>query len=229
MDTSKGSYLMKKIIKRAAAVVCGTALAATMTLSAFALPSPSVSGFVKGVQSAVDANGNAVNIIVQLVADAKFDAAEQKAVDALRANPTAELKRILGSEYKDTLQLVDIRNVKIDGDASKVKFPVTVTFDVPGVTASSEAILLHYVEKDNRWEVIHAKTGDKTIEASFNSLSPVAFVVDTTTATNMDKTDKTSPKTGEPAVPMGAIVAVIAVAAGGLFFAVKRGTVSRDA
>ena len=155
---------MKKIIKRAAAVICGAALAATMTLSAFALPSPSVSGFVKGVQSAVDANGNAVNIIVQLVADAKFDAAEQKAVDALRANPTAELKRILGSEYKDTLQLVDIRNVKIDGDASKVKFPVTVTFDVPGVTASSEAILLHYVEKDNQWEVIHAKTGDKTIE-----------------------------------------------------------------
>ena len=75
MDTSKGSYLMKKIIKRAAAVICGAALTATMTLSAFALPSPSVSGFVKGVQSAVDANGNAVNIIVQLVADAKFDAA----------------------------------------------------------------------------------------------------------------------------------------------------------
>lgn len=110
MDTNKGSHLMKKIIKRAAAVICGAALAATMTLSAFALPSPSVSGFVKGVQSAVDANGNAVNIIVQLIADAKFDAAEQKAVDALRANPTAELKRILGSEYKDTLQLVDIRN-----------------------------------------------------------------------------------------------------------------------
>ena len=77
MDTNKGSHLMKKIIKRAAAVICGAALAATMTLSAFALPSPSVSGFVKGVQSAVDANGNAVNIIVQLVADAKFDAAEQ--------------------------------------------------------------------------------------------------------------------------------------------------------
>ena len=51
---------MKKIIKRAAAVICGAALAATMTLSAFALPSPSVSGFVKGVQSAVDANGNTV-------------------------------------------------------------------------------------------------------------------------------------------------------------------------
>lgn len=167
MDTNKGSHLMKKIIKRAAAVICGAATCGhPMTLSAFALPSPSVSGFVKGVQSAVDANGNAVNIIVQLIADAKFDAAEQKAVDALRANPTAELKRILGSEYKDTLQLVDIRNVKIDGDASKVKFPVTVTFDVPGVTASSEAILLHYVEKDNQWEVIHAKTGDKTIEAS---------------------------------------------------------------
>lgn len=222
---------MKKIMKRAAAVLCGAALLASMTISAFALPSPSVSGFVKGVKSAVDANGNAVNIIVQLIADADFTAKEQAAVDALRENPTAQLKEILGSEYKDTLQLVDIRNVKVAGDVSQVKFPVDVTFDVPGVTASSEAVLLHYVEKDDKWEVIHAKTGDKTIEASFNSLSPVAFVVDTSTANNMDKigkTDKTSPKTGEPTLPMGAAVAVAVIAAGGLFVVLKRGTVSRD-
>lgn len=223
---------MKTFMKRAAAVLCGAALLASMTVSAFALPSPSVSGFVKGVKSAVDANGNAVKIIVQQLADADFTAKEQAAVEALRENPTAQLKNILGSEYKDTLQLVDIRDVEIVGDASLVKFPVDVTFDVPGVTSSSEAILLHYVEKDDKWEVIHAKTGDKTIEASFNSLSPVAFVVDTNTANNMDKvggnTDKTSPKTGEPALPMGAVVAIVAVAAGGLFLVVKRGTASRD-
>ena len=220
---------MKTFMKRAAAVLCGAALLASMTVSAFALPSPSVSGFVKGVKSAVDANGNAVKIIVQQIADADFTVKEQAAVDALRENPTAQLKNILGSEYKDTLQLVDIRNVKIVGDASLVKFPVDVTFDVPGVTSSSEAILLHYVEKDDKWEVIHAKTGDQTIEASFNSLSPVAFVVDTSTANNMDKvggnTDKTSPKTGEPALPMGAVVAIVA---GGLFLVVKRGIASRD-
>lgn len=222
---------MKKFVKRAAAVLCGAALLASMTVSAFALPSPSVSGFVKDVKSAVDANGNAVQVIVQLVADADFTAKEQAAVEALRANPTAMLKEILGSEYTDTLQLVDIRNVKIDGDASLVKFPVDVTFDVLGVTSSSKAILLHYVEKDDKWEVIHAKTGDQTIEASFNSLSPVAFVVDTSTANNMDKigkTDKTSPKTGEPALPMGAVIAVFAIAAGGLLVILKRGTVSRD-
>lgn len=222
---------MKKITKRVTAVLCGAALLASMTISAFALPSPSVSGFVKDVKSAVDANGNAVNIIVQLVADADFTAKEQAAVNELRANPTEMLKETLGSEYKDTLQLVDIRNVKIEGDASQVKFPVDITFDVPGITSSSEAILLHYVEKDDKWEVIHAKTGDQTIEASFNSLSPVAFVVDTSTANNMDKiskTDKTSPKTGEPTIPMGAVIAVVAIAAGGLFLVVKRGTVSGD-
>lgn len=223
---------MKTFMKRVAAVLCGAALLASMTVSAFALPSPSVSGFVKGVKSAVDANGNAVKIVVELISQADLTAKEQTAVDALRENPTAQLKNILGSEYKDTLQLVDIRNVKIVGDASLVKFPVDVTFDVPGVTSSSEAILLHYVEKDDKWEVIHAKTGDKTIEASFNSLSPVAFVVDTNTANNMDKvggnTDKTSPKTGEPALPMGAVAAIVAVAAGGLFLVVKRGTASRD-
>lgn len=222
---------MRTIMKRAAAVLCGAALLTSMTISAFALPSPSVSGFVQGVKSAVDANGNAVNIVVQLVADAEFTAKEQAAVDALRANPTAMLKEILGSEYKDTLQLVDIRNVKIQGDASLVKFPVDITFDVPGITSSSEAILLHYVEKDDKWEVIHAKTGDQTIEASFNSLSPVAFVVDTKTANNMDKvgkTDKTSPKTGEPTLPMGAVIAVVAIAAGGIFLFVKRGTVASD-
>lgn len=222
---------MKKLMKRATAVLCGAALLVSMTISAFALPSPSVSGFVKGVKSAVDANGNAVNIIVQLIADADFTAKEQAAVNELRANPTEMLKETLGSEYKDTLQLVDIRNVKIVGDASLVKFPVDITFDVPAITSSSEAILLHYVEKDDKWEVIHAKTGDQTIEASFNSLSPVAFVVDTSTANNMDKiskTDKTSPKTGEPTIPMGAVIAVVAIAAGGLFLVVKRGTVSGD-
>lgn len=222
---------MKKIMKKATAVFCGAALLASMTISAFALPSPSVSGFVSGVKSAVDANGNAVNIVVQLVADANFTAKEQEAVNELRANPTAMLKEILGSEYKDTLQLVDIRDVEINGDASKVKFPVDITFDVPGITSSSEAILLHYVEKDDKWEVIHAKTGDQTIEASFNSLSPVAFVVDTKTANNMDKvgkTDKTSPKTGEPTLPMGAVIAVVAIVAGGIFLFVKRGTVASD-
>lgn len=223
---------MRKIMKRATAVLCGAALLASMTISAFALPSPSVSGFVRGVKSAVDANGNAVNILVQLVADADFTAKEQAAVNELRANPTEMLKKILGSEYKDTLQLVDIRNVKINGDASLVKFPVDITFDVPGITSSSEAILLRYVEKDDKWEVIHAKTGDQTIEASFNSLSLVAFVVDTKTANNMDKvgkTDKTSPKTGEPTLPMGAVIAVVAIAAGGIFLVVKkRGTVASD-
>ena len=142
---------MKKIMKKATAVFCGAALLASMTISAFALPSPSVSGFVEGVKSAVDANGNAVNIVVQLVADASFTAKEQAAVNELRANPTAMLKEILGSEYKDTLQLVDIRNVEIQGDASQVKFPVDITFDVPGITSSSEAILL----QDDTFHVVH--------------------------------------------------------------------------
>lgn len=54
-----------------------------------------------------------------------------------------------------------------------------------------------------------AKAGQGTITATFDSLSPVAFVVDKNTAAS----SSTSPKTGESmAVTMAAVVVVVAAA-----------------
>lgn len=149
---------------------------------------------------------------------------------------TAEkLKELLGSDYTSTMQVVDVKNVTVpDGTV----FPVTITFKVTGVTASTKVAVLHYNTTTKTWEKVESKAGDGTVTATFTSLSPVAFVVDkataasttttnkgTTTTTNKGTTSSTSttgsktassttsPKTGETNVMMYAgIVAVAAVA-----------------
>ena len=101
---------------------------------------------------------------------------------------------------------VDLKDVYLYGDAD-VKFPITITFDVLGVTSSSKVEVLHYDTTASKWEVLESSVGEGTITATFNSLSPVAFVVDNQTAAAIDKTNAgtttgsntstVSPKTGE--------------------------------
>ena len=120
------------------------------------------------------------------------------------------------------MQVVDVKNVTVpDGTV----FPVTITFKVTGVTASTKVAVLHYNTTTKAWEKVESKAGDGTVTATFTSLSPVAFVVDKATAASTTTTNKgttssttasastTSPKTGETNVMMYAgIVAVAAVA-----------------
>ncbi|MCD8355068.1 MAG: hypothetical protein LUE11_00645 [Clostridia bacterium] len=209
---------MKKVIVSIAAV----AMALTMSLSAFALPSPTVSGFVKGVSSAIDKDGTAVDIIVQTVAEAEpdFTAAEKKAIEEIKNEQ--KLREIMGSYWKNGMKLADIRDVKIKGDASLVTFPVTILFDVPGVTEKSNVAVLHFDTNVGEWEIVDSKAGDATIQAVFNSLSPVAFVVDADTAEAMEST-VTSPKTGESGFPICAGVAIVVVLSGAFFWNFRKG------
>lgn len=202
---------MKKLVAWMSVV----ALTLTMSLSAFALPSPTVSGFVKGIRSAVDATGRSINIVVQTVSEAQNEltTVEKQAIENIKKEAT--LRQVLGSEWKDGMKLVDIRNVKIDGDASSVKFPVTITFDVPGVKANSNVVLLVFNGETGKWEVVHCKVGNGTVTATFDFLGLVAFVVDADTANNIAST-VTSPKTGEPDAPIDAGIAIVA-ALGGVF------------
>lgn len=215
---------MKKFI----ALACAAVLTVASAVTAFAQPSVSVSGVVTAVTTATDKDGKAVN--------ATFGEVPAEYASAVAEVKTAEkLKELLGSDYTSTMQVVDVKNVTVpDGTV----FPVTITFKVTGVTASTKVAVLHYNTTTKTWEKVESKASDGTVTATFTSLSPVAFVVDkataasttttnkgTTTTTNKGTTSSTSttgsktassttsPKTGETNVMMYAgIVAVAAVA-----------------
>ena len=208
---------MKKFI----ALACAAVLTVASAVTAFAQPSVSVSGVVTAVTTATDKDGKAVN--------ATFGEVPAEYASAVAEVKTeAKLKELLGSDYTSTMQVVDVKNVTVpDGTV----FPVTITFKVTGVTASTKVAVLHYNTTTKAWEKVESKAGDGTVTATFTSLSPVAFVVDkataasttnkgTTTTTNKGTTSSTtasasttSPKTGETNVMMYAgIVAVAAVA-----------------
>ena len=117
--------------------------------------------------TSVDKNGRSVEIDVQaLPEEYKHLAEEIKDVSALKA--------VLGSAYVDGMEVIDVRDVVIVGDASLVEFPLTITFKVPGVLSTTKVAVLHYV--DGAWQVEPSKAGNGTITATFDSLSPVAFV-----------------------------------------------------
>lgn len=192
---------MKKLLAILSAAVMTVGMAATV----FAAPSPSVSGIVTGVVKAVDKNGADVKIIVESVD--VLTGAEKTAAEEIK--DIAKVKEVMGSAFTEGMQVVDVKNVRAEGD---VAFPVTVTFKVTGVTSASKVALLHYDVEKGAWTVLEAKAGEGTIEATFDSLSPVAFVVEkdvTAAATGMT----VSPKTGEPNVLAWAgVVAILGLA-----------------
>lgn len=200
--------------KKVLALVSAVVLAVSTFIPAFAAPSPSTSGVVSGVEEAKDAEGNDVDIKVIKVAEAKFTPEEEAAVNEIRNIVKVEevLKAVLGdkipADFKETMTVADIKDVVIVGDASLVKFPLKITFKLAGVTTESKVHVLHYDTKAGAWEVLESKVGNGTVTATFNSLSPVAFVVDKKTA---EAGEGTSPTTGES---YALVIAALAVCVG---------------
>lgn len=197
---------MKNKMRKLVGAVISAALIATMSLGVLAAPSPSANGTVSKSGSATDANGNAVEVTLSEVPAKYADAVAQiKNADTL--------KEVLGNAYVEGMEVVDVKDVSVpDGTV----FPVTITFSVPGVTAGTKIAVLHY--NGSAWEVVEAKAGAGTITATFTSLSPVAFVVDTGKAPKANGSSTTSPKTGESSmvVVVGLLAMIAAAGACGL-------------
>lgn len=181
---------MKKLI----AFVCAAVMTVSSAVAVFAQPSVQVTGVVTKAQSATDASGNAVTVEIKAVPDQY-----KEAVENVKKEET--LKEVLGADFKEGMQVVDVKDISVPDGTT---FPVTITFEVAGVTEGSSVAVLHY--NGSAWEKVEAKAGAGTITATFTSLSPVAFVVDKDAAAKAS----TSPKTGETNVMMW--TAVIAVA-----------------
>lgn len=203
---------MKKLV----AVLCAAVMTVGMAVNVFAAPSPSVSGVVTAVESAKDADGNAVDIKIETVSEAEadqhFTEEEKTAVAEIKESKEkfeAIAKEALGDKFEEGMELVDIRNLHVP-EGANVTFPLTITVKVTGVTESSTVAVLHYT--NGAWEDVKATAGNGTITFTVNSLSPFAFIVDANTAKNAGST--TSPATGEANTMVWVAIVAVAAAAG---------------
>ena len=202
---------MKKLV----AVLCAAVMTVGMAVNVFAAPSPSVSGTVTEIESATDANGNAVEIKIETVSEAEaeqhFTEEEKTAVADVKENFETIAKKVLGEKFEEGMKLVDIRNLYVP-EGANVTFPLTLTVKVSGVTKDSTVAVLHYNAETKTWENVNATAGDGTITFTVNSLSPFAFIVDANTAKNAGST--TSPATGEANTMTWVAIVAVAAAAG---------------
>lgn len=88
----------------------------------------------------------------------------------------------------------------------KAKGKVTLTFEVAGIKAGANIIVLHY--NGTKWETITPDKVEKgKVTATFSSLSPVAIVELPAEDTADDKDVEKSPTTGMPVVlPFAAVI-----------------------
>lgn len=192
-------------MKKWLGIVATGVMCFALGMTAVAAPSPSADGIVQEITASTDANGNAVDVeIVELTEEGKT-AAQQ-------LDEAAFVKELVGTDFVEGMKVLDIQEVEVIGDKSLIEWPLTLTFKVPGVVETTKVAVLHYDVEKKAWEKVDSKAGNGTIEATFHSLSPVAFVVDQNTMGSAASTGSaTSPKTGESTVVMGfALVALLA-------------------
>lgn len=186
-----------KCIKRMAAFCMAAVLALSMSVGAFAAGSPSVEGIVVSGKT-VDADGNEVQVTLEEVTDTNAKA---------KLDDVNYLKEIIGDDYIDDMKVADLKDVSVP---EGTPMPVTIEFELNGVNKNTKVIVLHY--NGTEWEKVKVDAVDyRSVTATFESLSPIAFVLDKVDETANVGT--TSPKTGmSPIVMMTALGAVVCMA-----------------
>lgn len=194
-------------MKKWMGIVAASVMCFVLGMTAVAAPSPTTGGIVQEITTSTDANGNAVEVeIVELTEEGK--AAAQQLDDK------TFVQELVGTEFVEGMEVLDIQEVEITGDKALVQWPVTLTFKVPGVVETTKVAVLHYDSEKKAWEKVDSKAGNGTVEATFHSLSPVAFIVDQDTmGSAVSSGSATSPKTGESTVVM--VFALVALLAAG--------------
>lgn len=124
-----------------------------------------------------------------------------------------------GSSVED-LVVRDVFDVSVSGEAAEflAQEGNTITFRFQlNIAPSSTLLVLHNYEGSN-WEVIDDDkvviNNDGSVDVTFESLSPVAFVVDQTetyTSASTDADAPTSPQTGDSSLPPVAGAGLIAL------------------
>lgn len=194
----------------------------TLGLSITSLAGSVQAGVVTGIDKVTDKDGNDITgygiMLTELTDEGRRVAEGLKDPAKLK-----ELLESLGIEYKDDMHIIDMKEIVEVGEVPSSIYPVTVQFDVKGVTASTKVIVLHYDYASGKWEAVECTAGDGTISAKFSSAGPVVFVVDSSyTAENGNTSNSTtSPTTGQTNNTMWAF-AVVALGIAGTIALKKR-------
>ena len=178
------------------------AMVSCIGMTVFAAPSPAASTVVTGISSAKDSTGKAVEVEISSTIPAEY------AESVAEIKTEAKLKEVLGSDFNENMTVADIKEVTVKGDAGLISWPLEITFTMKGVTSSTKVQILHYTGSE--WEKIPTTVGEGTVTGTFNSLSPVAFVVDKTTLSSATGTT-TSPATSATTVSAVAVLGLAAV------------------
>lgn len=193
----------------------------TLGLSITSLAGSVEAGVVGGIDNVTDKDGNDIGYGIMLteltdegrrVAEGLKDPAKLK-----------ELLESLGIEYKDDMHIIDMKEIVEVGEVPSSSYPVTIKFNVKGVTASTKVIVLHYDYASGKWEAVECTVGDGTVSAKFSSAGPVVFVVDGSYNAENGNTSNstTSPTTGQTNNTMWAF-AVVALGIAGTIALKKR-------
>lgn len=192
---------MKKVIS----VLLACALVFSMSTAVFADDSPSADAEVSVNVTAVESTDS--GITVSAVTES-VSAEDYAAAVALASAPEATLAEVVGETEAADYTLGYL--VDISGDASAG----SVTLSISGLTASSQVIVLHYV--DGAWKQETAVPGEDTLTIYADSFSPFAIYVvedEDTTVDDTDSDETESPTTGESNLMLYvAIVAILAAA-----------------
>lgn len=140
-------------MKKIGSILVVIALMLTFTLSALAAPSPTVS--VKG--SKVIADGKEIDL---------------SKLKITKTNVTVDPATV-DKSLKDMVIAYAV-DVSLEG----VKFDeVAISFVIPGIVKDENVKVLHYAK--DKWEVLTPDSvEDEEVTVTFNSLSPVLFLVD---------------------------------------------------
>lgn len=202
-----------KSMKKWMGIVAAGVMSMALGMTAIAAPSPSVNGIVQAITEATDADGNVITADLE-----ELDETGNAAVEQLK--DMTIVKELLGDEFVEGMEILDAQEVSVP---EGTKFPATLTFRVVGVVPTTKIAVLHY--DGTAWEKVSSKAGEGIVEATFDSLSPVAFVVDRNTMSSSTAStgSTTSPKTGESTAVMGfALVALLAAGGAWALSAKKR-------
>lgn len=204
---------LKKIIALALAACF------SMSMTAFAADSPENEVKVTGVT----VNGQEVStdkISVSLLT--KDSVASEYSEISYLFNEDENLGEEISPEL-DGMALLSLVDVNLEG--VEAGSPVTVTFQVTGVTAGDNVKVIHY--HNGSWEVIQPdQVSNNTVTVTLTSFSPVGFVIEKSALANASTASTTttaaSPATGgiNTTVVAGVMVGCIVLA--GAMFALKR-------
>ncbi|NCC43762.1 MAG: hypothetical protein EOM18_09335 [Clostridia bacterium] len=212
--------MKSKMLRRLVVAVATMSFVLVSATSAFAAGSPNseevkyetAAGTLEAAQEEVTVKVNGSDV------EAKVEVSNPTA--NTKAPTVAEVKTELekiGATYTEdtTVILSEVSLVDANGNviSGKLDTPIKLQFNVKGAAVGSKVVVMNY--RDGQWVAVPATVvSDGVIEATFDHLSPVAFIIEASTpatpatpapttpptsssSTSTSSTGSTSPKTGE--------------------------------